>query len=117
LAALSSAAVRRFGSEARDGDGPAAALAVEEPIVLGGAKNALDVVLRFGERDVVDEFVFLETGPLSLPSDDAAFAGIVASERVVDAAELLDEAREVERSNPDVGFRIRQHRRREAADT
>src|SRR5438093_1131672 len=68
-----------------------AGLAVQPAVVLGGAENSLHVVLRLGERDVVDELVFLEARPLRLPSHDAALARVVAREGVVRAAELFDE--------------------------
>ena len=61
---------------------------VQAPVVLGGAEDPLHVVLRLGERDVVDELVLVEARPLRLPADDAAFAGVVAGQRVVGAAEL-----------------------------
>ena len=85
----------RRGRSARrrlhDGTGLRAALAVEPPVVLGGAEDPLHVVLRLGERNVVDELVFVEAGALRLPADDAALAGVVAGQRVVGAAELLDQ--------------------------
>ena len=58
----------------------------------------------------------IEPGPLRPPADDAVLAGVVAGQRVIGAAELLDQAREVQRAEPDVDLRVRQHRRAEARD-
>ena len=65
------------------GIGCAAGLAVEHPVVLRGAQNPLHVVLRFRERNVVDEFVLVEARALGPPSHDAVLAGVVAGKRVV----------------------------------
>ena len=70
----------------------AAALAVEHPIVFRRSQDPLDVVLRLGERNVVDELVLVEARALRPPADDPALAGVVARQRVVGPAELLDQA-------------------------
>ena len=85
-----------------------------EPVVFRGAEDPLHVVLRLGKRDVVDELVLVEPGTLRLPPDDAAVARVVAGKRVVGAAELLDQLREVSVPEPDVDLGVGQRRRREA---
>ena len=45
-----------------------AAVRIQASVVLGGPENPLHVVLGLGKRDVVDEFVLVESGTLRLPS-------------------------------------------------
>src|SRR6476659_2881367 len=54
---------------------------VERAIVFGGADDALDVVLRLGERNVVHELVAVDPGPLAQPVHDAHVAGVVGRQR------------------------------------
>ena len=78
------------------------AVGIETAIVLCRPENPLHVVLRLRERDVVDELVLVESGALCLPPDHAAVPRVVAGERVVGAAELRDQLREIQRPEADV---------------
>ena len=69
--------------------------AVQPPVVLGRAQDALDVVLGLGERDVVHPLVFGKPGPLGLPAHHAVFTGVVGGEHVGRTAELLHQVGEV----------------------
>ncbi len=92
-------------------DWASATLAVQHPVVLRGAQDPLDVVLRLGERDVVDELVLIEPRPLGAPADDPVLAGVVAGKGVVGAAELFDQLGEVQRPHLDVRFGVGEDRR------
>ena len=94
----------------------AALLAVEAAIVFGGPEDALHVVLRLGERDVVDEDVLRHARALALPGRDAVIAGVVGGQREMDAAEPPDAIGEDRGAEPDVGFRVRELRGRVARD-
>ena len=82
--------------------------AVQPAIVFCGAENLLHVVLRLGERDVVDEFLTVDARSLGNPSRHAVLAGVVAGKRIVSAAELPDEIGEVGGAHPQVRLRRRQ---------
>src|SRR5688572_16984663 len=79
---------------------------IKPPVVVCRSENALHVILSLGKRDVVDEFVLLESGPLGNPACNAVLAGVVAGERVVLAAESIHQILEIAHPEPDIGFRL-----------
>src|SRR5690242_19249915 len=84
------------GSAARFSHGRDARRTIEEAIVLGGADDALDVVLRLGKWNVVDKLVAADAGPLRAPARYAAFTCVVRRKRRRDiGAEQIEKVREV----------------------
>src|SRR5262249_27361428 len=77
---------------------------VEAPVVVRLTDDLADVVLRFRERNVVDELVAIDTGALGDPAVHAAWPGVVRGERVMHAAELPNEIGEIGGAHAKVRF-------------
>src|SRR5438093_92839 len=88
---------------------------IKPAVILGGTENSLHVVLRLGERNVLDELVLIDARPLRDPAQDPALAGVVAREREMRRAKLTDEIREVGRPHLQVGLGGGQQAVREAS--
>src|SRR6187431_1699173 len=72
---------RMLVSAARFSHGPPGCSAVQQAVVLRRSENPLHVVLRLGERDVIDELVLFEIGPLGAPAIHPVLACVVGRER------------------------------------
>src|SRR6476646_6970532 len=95
---------------------PISAVAVQAPVVFRRADDALHVVLRLREWDVVDELVTAQARTIAEPADDAILARVVGGERRHDVAELLHEVLEVRHADAKIRLWIRQAQRRESAN-
>src|SRR5689334_17568077 len=55
--------------------------AVENAVILGSPDDPLHVVLRLGERNVVDELIAVESRALGQPPDNALWSCVVRGKR------------------------------------
>ena len=81
---------------------------VQVAVILRRAEDLLHVALRFRKRDVVDELVTIDPGPLGHPSRDAIRPGVVRGQRQMSGSELADQIGEVRRAHLEIAVRRRQ---------